>query len=259
MKTLIKSYLPIFPGFNDTSFDADVDSNIEDGKTYEDYDWKFEEYKTEMAQASVNAIQRTLRENGFNIDIIFEDVYSPKYYNFSTDVINVTYVFKSGTIKLIKQYINDNIDSWNTYIKDNFSSYDGFMSSYTNDGAEWYKEHVNLKALKADTTIAGVIFDFILKEVIDFNSYDLRISTECENVYIWDDLIKFELYELSESSHQKAIKAYRNITDKHEAPEIEIVDLIYSADIKYDYSGNAYNIPELVVDVIDPAQLNLFE
>jgi len=132
---LIESYLPIFSGFYNTLFEADEDSSIEDGFTYDDYEFDYEDYRNRVAVACCEAIQSQLKNLG--ITIKFQNIVSPRFYNFSNDSINVAYHLEEDSYKNLYKYILENKEAFDSYIKENYTSHDGFMSFHSNNANDW--------------------------------------------------------------------------------------------------------------------------
>ncbi len=115
MKT-IESYLPVFPGTYGTIF--------------EDIDWDQIDAVGERCTSFINGHLTDL-----GIVAVFQFVYSPKYYNFSNDSINVEYQFENLN-KLI-DYLTENRTEFADYLKERYTSCDGFISHHSNDPDEW--------------------------------------------------------------------------------------------------------------------------
>src|SRR4051812_28741600 len=149
MKTIkkIESYLPVFPGFYSTIFGADEEPYIEDGKTYEDYEWDNPGYEQSVAKQSVYAIETALIDLGFPVKIQYQELVSPKYYNYSNDSINVKYSIQTGFISKLRTFLIANSEAFETFINDRYTSCSGFISGYANDPAEWLS-YVNLTDLQ---------------------------------------------------------------------------------------------------------------
>lgn len=184
----VATWLPIFTGFYNTIFDgsenflesmfADEDEFqehmpelFESGVSYEYFCsefWYYADFSrcfNEAAKSICYAITE-LDSAGIIIDSDFEDLISPKEYNFKTDSINCE--IKYNATKLQK-YLDENIEAFTKYIKDAYTSRDGFSSWHSNDVNNWldvynYGEHA-----------AGSVLQFVI-----FNEY------ENENDAIYD-------------------------------------------------------------------------
>lgn len=152
----IESYLPIFPGFYETLFAPDEESYIEEGKSWEDYDWNYPQYHDRVAKACVSWVENELKDLGIKVE--FQSVYSPTYYNYGNDSINVLYRVKSYTI--IREYIDENIEQFQAYLDENYKGYPGFIPSHSRDVEEWKKEI-------SDTHKFGSILNFILNNELE--------------------------------------------------------------------------------------------
>ena len=179
----IESYLPIFPGFYNTLFECDCEeSEIEEGKTYDDYDFDYADYHKRVAERCVEAIENELKD--FNIKVEFQDLISPRFYNFSNDSINVEYTLENNSFDLVLDYLNENKEEFKTYIKERYTSYDGFSSFYSNDADVWLNEY--LKDDKKQAHAFGAVLDFILfnEEYTSENLY----GDVCDEMYVYGEL-----------------------------------------------------------------------
>ena len=105
------------------TFENDEECLIDEGKTYNDYDWDYdcEGYLNNLAENLIVLLRDNILDDvitGVDSDM---KVFSPKEYNFDTDKIFID--FKVNQLKLDK-YINDNIDEYN---ENKLKSCDGFM------------------------------------------------------------------------------------------------------------------------------------
>src|SRR5688572_11202133 len=91
-----ETFAPLFPGFYGTVFEYDrEDDNInsynEEYKTdlnFDDFDWDYKEYENRVSKAFVNRLETELKQF-LPIKIEFQEVQSPKEYNFTNDAINI--------------------------------------------------------------------------------------------------------------------------------------------------------------------------
>lgn len=147
----IESFLPVFPGFYNTIFEADEESMIEDGKTSEDYDWDYADYHNRVARACVGHIESELKD--FGLKITFQALISPKFYNYTNDSINVEYSIRS--LKGIRDYLHLNSEAFQEYLTEHYTSRSGFHSFHSTDIEDWVK---NLD----DEYKFGSVLNFIL-------------------------------------------------------------------------------------------------
>lgn len=182
--TLIESYLPIFNGFYNTHFEADEESCIEDGKTYDDYEFNYEDYRERVATACCEAIQKELKDLAIKVE--FQTVISPKYYNFSNDSINVAYHLEENSYKNLYKYILENKEAFNSYIKDNYSSYDGFMSFHSNNADDWMMSLIEEDELKHKF---GACLEFYLEnEEFTIDDLVMNDNVTSETSYVSGEL-----------------------------------------------------------------------
>ena len=111
--------------------------------------------------------------------VAYESLWSPKYYNFSTDEVNANIEYD---IEKIVQYLEKNRDDFTKYIKENNTSYDGFIAYLDNTFDDY------IKALRDDTKESELtqVIDFYieqnkLEENIDNIHYDIEVCLEYTN------------------------------------------------------------------------------
>lgn len=142
-----KTFAPLFPGFYNTIFEYNSESddisfyNEEHGTDfdYEDFEWDNEDYEQRVSSAFVSRLETELKQY-LDIKIEFEAVSSPKYYNFSNDSINIEVELElTELLKLVRS----NMEEATAYFKDKYTSRDGFMSFHSNDIWDWLdKEYI---------------------------------------------------------------------------------------------------------------------
>ncbi len=186
MKTIIESWLPVFQGFYGTIFEYDDEvDDIEEGKTYDDYNWDYADYHQRVARACVPVIEGQLED--FGIKVEFTSLYSPRYYNFSNDQINVKYTLSNDSFDKVVEYCKENLEEFEVFLSDNFKSYDGFSSFYNYDSETWFNEYLK-PDFKKLTTLFGSVLQFIIKNE-EFTPYNLYEQL-CDERYISYELKK---------------------------------------------------------------------
>lgn len=140
-KQTFETYCPLFPGFYGTFFEydneeMDIEWYNEEHKTdlsYDDFEWNYKEYSDRIARAFVNRLESELKYF-LPIKIEFEEIRSPREYNFYNDSINVKITLNLG--KLIK-LIKEREDKARQYFKDKYTSCSGFISFHSNQFENW--------------------------------------------------------------------------------------------------------------------------
>jgi hypothetical protein len=198
----IETYLPIFPGFYNTLFESDEDNEIfsinqdriskylpEIG--YDDCEWDYEDYRQNVSKECTSYIETELQDifKDKNIKVKFQELRSPKEYNFENDSINVEISMSKKTLGLVKKYLTDEMEAFSEYIKDRYTSYDGFLSSYSNDAETWLSEYFD--EIFENVHYFGAILEFIFKneEVTYYDMY-YGIETHYATVTNYDTLMK---------------------------------------------------------------------
>ena len=187
MKTY-NTYLPIFNGFYNSIFEADgEESEIEhineerekidlEPIDYDDCEWDYKEYNLRVSHKCVEVIDEALNDIlDMDMKITFESLQSPKYYNFSTDSINVE--IEIDNLDVILEYLEKEKENFAKYIKERYTSCDGFMSFQPNDSNVWIEE------LKEEHDLGhklGSVLDFILVNE-KYETLDLYNGLDGEN------------------------------------------------------------------------------
>ena len=110
----------------------------------------------------------------------YQSLYSPQYYNFSTDEINILVEYNE---EKVREYLISNREKFSEYIKQHNTSYDGYMAYYSND---------------FDKYISGDFHEAQLTQVLDFyieqnseNYYEKDIQMEIFDGISWDMYLEF--------------------------------------------------------------------
>jgi len=207
MKENIKAntWLPIFPGFYETIFDEDFESEldyvkdeiIKDKEDYEDekklieeyfygcdaYIKLWKEYKQDVIEQVTKLVEKWLIENGFVKSVKLEGLQSPREYNFMNDSISIAVEF-DGDAEKVQQYIKEHMEAWKTYLKEHYTSCPGFWSSYDNDpeSNDWKLPNCLDNGHKS-----GAVLDFIMRnegldEMWMYEDYENRVSINDEEL-----------------------------------------------------------------------------
>lgn len=153
METLLKvdTWLPIFSGFYGTIWESDGETEENEldeinrkrrekempPVTWEEVRWSYEEYKQNVVRGITRRIEKDLQALRLVSSIKFQEVRSPREYNFTNDSINVEISITKANTKNILTYLQDYIEEFSIYLKDKYTSYDGFCSSYSPDVSGW--------------------------------------------------------------------------------------------------------------------------
>ena len=185
----IKSTLPVFTGFYNTLFSCDCEeSYIDEGKTYDDYEWNYDDYHNRVAKACVSSIQSAIKDVlGFDITVVFEAVYSPKYYNYTNDAINVTFELNTETYSQIVKELYTWRGDFEGSLEEDFTSRDGFISFYSNKFVEWLGY-----LIEQDESKMAVVFQYILEFLLNVNDFDSVSLYETENVSNETNFIEYK-------------------------------------------------------------------
>ena len=146
----VGTWLPCFPGFYETFLAPDESQELEyiDDTRRElgligrvgDYaldssiTFKVAEYEEEVAKRYTNLVEAELKEYIPSITIGYQDIVSPKEYNFATDSVNIEVTLNPDDLF---GYITQHLEEFREYIKEKYTSYDGFISHYSSSYLDW--------------------------------------------------------------------------------------------------------------------------
>ena len=167
MKNVIKieTWLPLFIGFYETYLngDSDIDNYLDDTNlNYDDLNIDYDKYHQDVSKWMVNEITELLKEIGIDCTINYQNLISPKEYNFSTDSINIEIELSPETLKSIKKLIDDNFDGISKIIKDDYTSRSGFISSHSNDINDWKINTKNWSDFSENGHYLGKVLEMLL-------------------------------------------------------------------------------------------------
>ena len=185
----VQTFLPVFNGFYNTLFENILDNAIDyeiefynernnTSLKYDDFDFDFTTIKNEICKDAVSKIEEKLNEIGINCSIKYDNLISPREYNFYNDSINIEINFKkfSQVIEILEQ----NFDSFTKYIREHYTSHSGFISSYSSYASDWMEDLIEDAENEAHKV--GAVLDFILQEIEEYRDEDLFFDI-CENAY----------------------------------------------------------------------------
>ncbi len=184
-KIKIESYISQFPGFYGTYFESDLAEEMvleDENLNYDQVEFDYEEYRKRVVEKVISEIQNQLNLEGFNINIEFDGIYSPREYNFGNDVINCTYEFTTADLDKLKEYLMDNDNDFKTFLDNNYSSFDGFISYFETEPKTWLNEYLNIGSVKFERAFAECLGFYLENE--GFTVDELADQVQDEMSYI---------------------------------------------------------------------------
>ena len=146
MKT-IKTYLPIFSGFYGTLFEDIIDSEeeniFEENESYttDNVEFDYKTFKEDISKQCVGVFEDAFnRDMHTKLSVSFESLFSPKFYNFENDSINVTISLNRNDFDTVISAIKENKTEISEQLKEKYSSRDGFSSFHSTDLDEWIED-----------------------------------------------------------------------------------------------------------------------
>lgn len=227
-KQNVKTFLPAFSGFYNTIWefkDDDVLDNINCHRKENNLpaiEWdnmiiNYENYENDVGRSLCENIKNVLCEYIENIE--FENIYSPKTYNFSNDVINCII---TPNIENIQNFIYNHKVEFKAYLKNKYTSCDGFLSYYSNQFENWGID--TEKFSKFNSHSLGSILQFIFNmqnidpldvyyDVMEnIYEYDyIENINQCDNAVICDTCKKF----IENDNILNDIEKYKRIVNKN--------------------------------------------
>ena len=155
----VESFLPVFNGTYGTLFE-DIELTEDCGR---------------FMTAFIN---KELKDLGIVAE--FQSIYSPRFYNFENDSINVEYTFDS--LNKLVAYLIDNRDEFAIYVRERYTSAPGFVSHHSNNADEWIQELMFGGELEHKL---GSVLEFYLmnEQVTDYDLYEYL----CGNGFVYEE------------------------------------------------------------------------
>ena len=151
-KNTFSIYAPFFTGFYSGNFDAgdkaywDIDNDLNyyrdemgvELDSDEDIEFDYESYQNDIAHAWCKCLQEHFPDVVQSVE--FEGIWSPKYYNFETDKIEIKVQLADDWKTVMTKFMKDNYDWLQGVIHNDWTSRDGFMSFMDNDIEAWWSD-----------------------------------------------------------------------------------------------------------------------
>lgn len=186
----INTWLPIFSGFYNTIWEFDdryvleyINESRENPIEYDNLEIDNTKYEHDISIKLCELFKDVLSD--YIEEIEFEDIQSPKEYNYVNDSINCVITPK---IDNIQKFIYKNKDVFCQYLKENYTSYDGFISAYENDFLSWESNTNNFTTFENSHSF-GSILQFI-SEVLEIEEINMYYNIELDYLDYIDNLEK---------------------------------------------------------------------
>jgi len=175
-----ETFCPLFPGFYGTLFEYDSEENEieeynrENGTNlgYDDFNWDYREYHNRIANAFVNRLESEIKQF-LPVKIEFEELISPREYNFANDSINISVELN---LKALLAKIKAHKKEATEYFKNKYTSCSGFILFHSPDIDNWLSPSYILQDSRHRI---GALLDCLCSIEIDEN--DISYWTDSEN------------------------------------------------------------------------------
>lgn len=147
--TKIQTWLPVFPGFYNTIFEAQFDQELEYLKEQDElpdsadegdllYGWDNGGYERAVVASICDHLPSYFPPEAGILQCKFEKVVSPKEYNFVNDSANVTFeIDMEKFAPWVRQYLKGHAKEWEDCIHRHYRIRDGFCSFYSCYVDDW--------------------------------------------------------------------------------------------------------------------------
>lgn len=170
-----KTFLPVFPGFYGTIFEADESGEIDhinevrmDAglERVDDYSIEFDypQYYENVAKECCDFLSDNLARLGFVSKITKEAIVSPREYNFHNDSINIEVELSAKNRKAIQYYVYSRKDAFEKFLKDRYTPCSGFIPSYSWRFEDWEMETGSFYSFKDPGHYLGSVLEFVCQQ-----------------------------------------------------------------------------------------------
>ena len=169
----VETFLPVFKGMYGNYWD--------DYRPYDEHgdELSYERYEID-SKAMLESIGKSIIGYLYNSTELFEllgieamefqSSYSPQFYNFSNDSINIEV---TANTQVLARYVFENWDAYEEEIHKHHTSRDGFISFQSNDIQEWAVETSNFTDFEDNEYYLGFIMQVAseLEEIEEVDAY----------------------------------------------------------------------------------------
>lgn len=195
----------VFMGFYESHlFNSDTEyylneSMNDDEEIKKEYEIDFVPYCNEVCEYATDLLSEYCTDNEIIRGMEYKSMTSPKYYNFSTDKLNI--IIDLNLTKL-KKFIRDNKEDFNSYLKDNFTSYDGFISFIANNYNEFVRDYKEDFCGNGRNRCINVMVEYFILTRI----YESKWNEIKKLDYAYETPYHFELFEKNNELQYNYIK-----------------------------------------------------
>lgn len=187
----INTYLPLFSGFYNTIWDDYTDRLIENelchfkseydlGLEYDDLEINWEEYHLELSKMITSEIEDVLKEYNLVKSVSFDNLHSPKFYNYRNDSINVDIEIDQKCITIIKNVVHSNFSYFEELVHESTTSTIGFIPYYKKSDFIINEKYINPQAFEHEHHL-GFILDACLL-ILEIEEVDILDKIEYINI-----------------------------------------------------------------------------
>jgi hypothetical protein len=226
--------------------DYQINSDHEEG--YANYDseyfnnnFQFSLYQKKIEKLATDFLNQEWENDGIKIKIKAGELYSPRFYNFSTDQIETEVTYNKP--QLLK-YAKENSVEFDEFLHKRYSSYDGFSSFTANNYSQWlddYREN-NVQSI-------GAILTYVFHDI--FEETQAAFIEHCNTELNHSEFVDCTMLDAEEL----AITNY--VRENYDNFDIE--DLRETYDFEYLSEATVERIANELIAGIENHTLNLFD
>lgn len=176
--------LEIFPGFYESllyNSDTEYSANCgrEEGEPEREIkDWAG--FTNDVCKGITDVLRPILEREPFCTDVEYDGMTSPRYYNYSTDKLDIKMQLDLDALKEWVLSDEERRDGFDKYLREKYTSYDGFMSFVENDIDDYFeKSYEEYPDVLVDYYVLCEIFDN--PDVVDAKRHQRELTG-----YTWD-------------------------------------------------------------------------
>lgn len=167
-KVQTSAKLQFFSGFYESIWSAGYELEnyeYEEGVTDDDYDFDYDGYQDEVGERVTEVYQEWVRECiGCHVRVTYGGITSPKYYNYSTDSIDVVIEFDEVGKREILRAFRKHYFAIAAMIARECRSYSGYISFLTDEYWDWTDERLFDGAAEFDQpAYLSSLLDYIIR------------------------------------------------------------------------------------------------
>ena len=185
--------------------DCSINDDKKEGYIHFNSEWFWNNFDNTLFVKHIQKLAKEfldgiIESNGIRIDVKCGEIYSPKFYNFANDEIDLNIKFDK---RKVLNFAKNNKETFNDFLNKNYSSYNGFSSSTANNFNEWLIDFKDNNVQSIGAVLTFLLQGYILETKNDF--YNTFESYVYENTF-YSEFVDYTEYDKEITTLENIVK-----------------------------------------------------